>query len=184
MKCQKCDRVATFHITEMTDARPKELHLCDEHAFQYLHHNNQQGSPDSDKERFQECCDQDEFESESSDSEEENSGAGLKELTEDLENSDFVACPCCGIGLQDFRKTGRLGCANDYRAFRSRLEPLLFGVHGSTEHCGKRPSRRVSLDVGARLVRLRNELSEAIEIEDYELASRLRDEIKELSSAK
>ncbi len=177
MKCQKCDRVATFHITEMTDARPKELHLCDQHAYQYLHQNSSQDTSLSDERRCANDYDGDGF-----GYEEENNKAGLKELTEDLENSDFVACPCCGIGLLDFRKTGRLGCAKDYRAFRSRLEPLLFSVHGSTEHCGKRPTRQVSLDSGAQLVRLRNDLNEAIEIEDYELASKLRDRIKELSS--
>jgi len=183
MKCQKCDRVATFHITEMTDARPKELHLCDKHAYQYLHQNNQQGdSQDSEEDLASDDYNENDYDENDFDAEEKKNTAGLKELTEDLENSDFVACPCCGIGLQDFRKTGRLGCANDYRAFRSRLEPLLLSVHGSTEHCGKRPSRFVSLDAGARLVRLRNELAEAIEIEDYELASQLRDEIKALSS--
>ncbi len=176
MKCQKCDRVATFHITEMTDARPKELHLCDQHAYQYLHQNNGQDSHDSKEGRCVEDYGEDDFGSE------ENDKASLKELTEDLENSDFAACPCCGVGLLDFRKTGRLGCANDYRAFRSRLEPLLFSVHGSTEHCGKRPAKSVSFDEGAQLVRLRNDLNEAIEIEDYELASKLRDRIKELSS--
>lgn len=37
MKCHKCGRKATFHITEMIDAQKVELHLCDEHANEYLH---------------------------------------------------------------------------------------------------------------------------------------------------
>ena len=32
MKCQKCERPATFHITELTGGKPQELHLCEEHA--------------------------------------------------------------------------------------------------------------------------------------------------------
>ena len=32
MKCQHCERPATFHITELTDEVPDELHLCEEHA--------------------------------------------------------------------------------------------------------------------------------------------------------
>jgi AAA+ ATPase superfamily predicted ATPase len=31
MKCQKCDRPASFHITDLVDGKPKELHLC--HVF-------------------------------------------------------------------------------------------------------------------------------------------------------
>ncbi len=36
MKCQQCDKSATFHITELTGGKPQELHLCEEHARQYL----------------------------------------------------------------------------------------------------------------------------------------------------
>ena len=36
LKCQQCDNAATFHITELTGGEPQELHLCEEHARQYL----------------------------------------------------------------------------------------------------------------------------------------------------
>ncbi len=36
MKCQKCERPATFHITELEGGKHTELHLCEEHARQYL----------------------------------------------------------------------------------------------------------------------------------------------------
>ena len=36
MKCQQCDKLATYHITELTGGKPQELHLCEEHARQYL----------------------------------------------------------------------------------------------------------------------------------------------------
>ena len=36
MKCQQCNKTATFHITELTKGKPQELHLCEEHARQYL----------------------------------------------------------------------------------------------------------------------------------------------------
>ncbi|MBQ9875000.1 MAG: UvrB/UvrC motif-containing protein [Thermoguttaceae bacterium] len=160
MKCQKCDKTATFHITEMINARPEELHLCDEHAYQYLHGNdaslgNVEGSFDD--------------------------GLGLKDFTEELEASDDEFCPCCERSFLDFRKSRKLGCENDYRVFRDRLEPLLFNIHGASEHVGKRPSRFAPNDFGAKLVRLRAELADAVSIEDYERASKLRDEIKELS---
>ena len=36
MKCQQCDKPATFHITELTSGKPQELHLCEDHARDYL----------------------------------------------------------------------------------------------------------------------------------------------------
>ena len=36
MKCQRCDRQATFHITDLIDGKPNELHLCEECAKTFL----------------------------------------------------------------------------------------------------------------------------------------------------
>jgi len=36
MKCQKCEKPATFHITELTGGKPQELHLCEDHVKEYL----------------------------------------------------------------------------------------------------------------------------------------------------
>lgn len=32
MKCQKCDKQVSQHITELVDGKPVEYHVCDEHA--------------------------------------------------------------------------------------------------------------------------------------------------------
>lgn len=189
MKCQKCDKVATFHITEMNDSsQPEELHLCDEHAYEYLHKNDAKNADEDERSCGCSCgsecsCGDDcECDCENASSADEENDASLKELTEDLMETDFQSCPCCGLGFQEFRKTGRLGCANDYRAFQDRLDPFLLSVHGASEHVGKTPRRRgVVVDYGPTLVRLRNELVDAVATEDYERASVLRDKIKELT---
>src|SRR3954452_5683641 len=36
MKCQKCTKPATFHITDIERGKPREYHFCDEHARQHL----------------------------------------------------------------------------------------------------------------------------------------------------
>ena len=36
MNCQRCDRQATFHITDLIDGKPNELHLCEECAQSFL----------------------------------------------------------------------------------------------------------------------------------------------------
>ncbi|MBQ6828516.1 MAG: hypothetical protein IJO46_10935, partial [Thermoguttaceae bacterium] len=145
MKCQKCDKIATFHITEITDeGQPEELHLCEEHAYEYLHKNEAtKNNADENVERAcgcgSECSCGDACECERESTAADESDASLKELTEDLMETDFQSCPCCGLGFQEFRKTGRLGCANDYRAFQDRLAPFLLSVHGASEHVGKTP---------------------------------------------
>ena len=37
MKCQQCEKPATFHITELTGGEPQELHLCEDHARRVPH---------------------------------------------------------------------------------------------------------------------------------------------------
>ncbi len=37
MKCQFCEKPATFHITELTEPNgPQVMHLCEEHARGFL----------------------------------------------------------------------------------------------------------------------------------------------------
>ncbi len=94
-------------------------------------------------------------------------------------------CPTCGMTLKEFQKRGLLGCPHDYEVFGALLAPLIQRAHaGATHHVGKVPP---GLDEPARkrssLLRLKRELQEAIEQEDYELAASVRDRIKELESA-
>ena len=85
----------------------------------------------------------------------------------------------CGITFLEFRKQGRLGCPYDYTAFSSELEPLLVNIHGDTQHVGKSPRRSPErAQRQTQLIRIRREMKDAIEEEDYEKASQLRDEIR------
>lgn len=164
MKCQKCDNMATFHITELTGSQPHELHLCEEHARQYLAPAHEQ----------------------SEDVVPALAGVLAEHLAvgqtaEELARLDQQACPVCGITFLQFRKQGRLGCPNDYACFEKELQPLLMNIHGEAQHVGKVPKRSASgAKKQTRLIRLRREMKEAIATEDYERASELRDEIREL----
>jgi protein arginine kinase activator len=52
-------------------------------------------------------------------------------------------------------------------------------IHGETEHVGKKPEKySEGTEKRTQLIRLRREMKEAIGEEDYERASRLRDEIR------
>lgn len=164
MKCQKCDRSATIHITELVGGI-HELHLCEEHAREYLTHEG--GGPAS------------------------GGGAGtflaqqlqVTNTAEELAKLDQQTCPMCGISFFEFRNQGRFGCPHDYSVFESELEPLLMNIHGDIHHTGKTPKRGPK-DTGGKteLIRLRREMHEAVEEENYEKASRLRDDIRKFEA--
>lgn len=96
-----------------------------------------------------------------------------------------VACPVCGMTLNKFKQTGRLGCYQCYEAFRAALQPLFAGIHKSTRHIGKIPQRALKLmDGEIKMRELERKLQEAVKNEEYELAARLRDEIRTIQQAK
>jgi len=91
-------------------------------------------------------------------------------------------CAGCGASLRDFRETGRVGCAECYRSFDAPLRELLRRLHGSTHHTGKRYTGVEALPVlapPASLRELRDQLRQAIEAEQFELAAELRDRLRE-----
>ena len=56
-------------------------------------------------------------------------------------------------------------------------------IHESVEHVGKRPRRSAAADSQALMIQLRREMEEAVEREDYERASEIRDELKRMEQA-
>lgn len=161
MKCQHCEKPATFHITEVLGADgPQVMHLCEEHAKVFL--TQGASSPTASV-----------------------TGALVKQLklgtASATAETDQKECPVCGISFFEFRNSGRLGCPYDYTHFQSELEPLLTNIHDGIEHVGKRPHRvAVSANSQAKLIQLRRQMEEAVELEDYEKASEIRDAIKKL----
>lgn len=91
-------------------------------------------------------------------------------------------CPKCGLTFQQFRKTGRFGCAECYRTFDQYLNPVLRKVHsGNTVHNGKVPKRIAgSLHVRRKLELMQQELKQLIEQEEFEKAAEVRDQIRAL----
>lgn len=164
MKCQRCERPATFHITELTGPEPVELHLCEVCVRSYL----EQGEPgvlpvaptvaSVLAKQLQ-----------------------LGKAAEELAKLDQRACPVCGITFYEFRNQGRLGCPHDYVFFERELTPLIANIHGETHHLGKRPrGGELGTDQQTELIRLRREMEEAKQKEHYERAAQIRDQIRHL----
>lgn len=158
MVCDICNKTnATVHLTEIINDKVVEMHIC-------------------------QVCAQ----------------AKTNELNKHLNISGFLGsladmvgslpsergllrCPSCGLSYEDFKKTGRLGCGKCYETFRRFLLPLLKKIHSATTHTGKAP---VSLDKKVsgqlKVAELHQRLRRAIQLEEYEEAAKLRDQIKEL----
>jgi len=160
MKCQKCTKQATLHITEvLSEDQYEELHLCEECAQKYIHE-PQQGAA---------------------------SGSGELGAVEESDEASLLnqrECPVCGIKFVEFRNSGRLGCPHDYQEFREELSPLLENIHGETRHIGKKPARLPqNKQMQNELVQLRKQLHQAVTREAYEEAAQLRDRIRQLEES-
>ena len=95
-----------------------------------------------------------------------------------------ITCPRGGETYAEFQKTGMLGCAECYAAFRRELTPLITRVQGRTQHAGRRPP--VSEEEQARETRmgaLRAQMEAAVAEENFEEAARLRDELRAIAAS-
>lgn len=79
------------------------------------------------------------------------------------------SCPVCGFSVEDYRRTGHLGCPDCYTVFAQELDPTA-EVEDETSEEAPAVTR----------ARLQKELQQAIAREDYERAATLRDQINAL----
>jgi len=106
-------------------------------------------------------------------------GLGASQEIGQTSTGEELKCSACGFTQADFKKAGRLGCAQCYLTFAEGLEGLLKTMHKGTKHAGKVPQAlRQSRDLSDRLKSLQKKLDKAIGEEDFETAAELRDEIK------
>lgn len=160
MQCDNCNKTATVHLTEIKSGKKIEKHLCEQCAAQ------SEGLPVKSHMPINELL--------------TNFVMSHSGMTKETGST----CEQCGITWAEFRQSGLLGCMNDYQIFERDLTPLLQRAHeGATHHVGKAPTRRGGSGVPAKrqidLTKLRRELAKAIEVEDYERAAKLRDQIRQ-----
>jgi len=150
--------MATVHLTEIIDDQINELHLCEECARQKSAQMEQQFGLSS-------------------------LLAGMAEGEKPVKETETAAVKCenCQLTYADFKRIGRLGCGDCYSAFKKFLAPLLKRIHGSSQHFGKSPTKIAKAAVKKKFVLqdLRDKLQKAIEMEAFEEAARIRDQIKE-----
>jgi len=110
--------------------------------------------------------------------------AGVAEIIAELKNrvdegDTKLVCPNCGMSYAEFKRQGRLGCAECYVTFHDELVPLIRRIHGAVQHVGRTASGgRKQAQVKMNVQKIREALSGAIQAEDYEKAASLRDQLK------
>ncbi|MGM0365398.1 MAG: UvrB/UvrC motif-containing protein [Actinomycetota bacterium] len=104
-----------------------------------------------------------------------------KELRAGHDSEDKKKCYNCGISLRTIKKKGKVGCPECYSEFADILLPLLETIHGSTEYKGKVPlNSSFKFKVEKKIRDLKWRLEEAVIVENFEEAAKLRDRIKRL----
>ncbi len=111
--------------------------------------------------------------------------AGMMNDTGAKSVSEPAVCPVCGMRFREFLQGGKIGCGECYKVFSPSLMPTVKRIHGNVEHCGKVPeNRKNEISDKKKIEELRRKLSEAIEKQEYEMAAKYRDEIKEMENRK
>jgi protein arginine kinase activator len=165
--CERCNKPASVHMTEISGGKPHDVHLCDACA-QEAGYVQQAHVP------INELLNQ------------------FLKAHAQVNEPSVTRCPDCGMSWQEFKDTGLLGCPKDYDLFVNQLNGVIERAQqGGNHHTGKaaetsadkpRPDDAVRLRQ-AELNRLRKELARAVEDESYERAAQLRDQIRNLENA-
>lgn len=93
--------------------------------------------------------------------------------------------PCkCGTTSECVEKNGRFGCTNCYEHFKEFMENVVYPFHNADTHIGKTPRaqimRKIEENPEEKMKLLKLRYAKAIELEEYEKASEINDEIKQL----
>lgn len=164
MKCQNCGkRDAVVDYTQVIDGNKLHLHLCDKCASEMKIGIDFMFDIDDVFSSF-------------------FNGISSVPTTQKL---DIMKCKKCGSTYRDFRDGGKLGCAECYETFDTELDNVLKRLHGSNRHVkdeNKNISTTKEISLEDKIDELKENLKECIKKEEYEIAAKLRDEIKKLEN--
>jgi protein arginine kinase activator len=174
MQCEICKiKTATVHLTEIIDGQRTESHLCQTCA-------QKEGVTIKSQLSLNELL--------------SSLIAAHQQTDEQLEANADMSCPVCGMTMELFRKQALLGCPKDYEVFEKSLEQIIEKAHdGNLTHKGKFPAGATQPVLHSDAVKdekemkteneietLKKQLEKAVRDEDYELAAKLRDQLKAL----
>jgi protein arginine kinase activator len=164
MQCDRCNVVsATVHFTHFHDGKLQKLDLCADCA--QVTEQLQQGNLS-----LIEMLVRQEPKTEVIGAMQAESPAPHPEAI----GPESASCPECGFAVEDFQKTGRLGCPTCYIAFAEPLKGTLKSIQKGAQHRGRVPARvRDRQRREARRAAIMLELRAAIDNEAFAEATRL-----------
>lgn len=175
MLCGKCGkRQATVHFKQVINGEAHEEYLCEECAGELMNLGGFGGFGNA-------------------------GGLGQLDLNKlfsgGAPKESGRRCPVCGMTFAEYNSGGRLGCSRCYQTFAEELDPVIRRFHGGKRHVGKvkliQPGGggRIFLDdpelanKNYERLALQKQLSELIELEKFEEAAKVRDQIRALDAA-
>lgn len=150
--CKNCNKPKTIHLTQVVDHKAVKLDLCADCPFAAeLEGNVSFGALDSLMPQRPAIT-----------------GRGKP-------------CPACGYTVEDFKKTGRMGCPTCYETFAGVIQEILPEMHRGTRHEGKIPAEMYAIeDLQNQMQELESRMEEAVQSEKYETAAEMRDKLLEI----
>ncbi|KGP89761.1 hypothetical protein N780_09360 [Pontibacillus chungwhensis BH030062] len=171
MECQEChERPASLHFTQVVNGHKTEVYVCEKCAYDKGYMSQEQDSL-SLHNLLSGLFNFDSFQL----SDSKSPSASHRE-------PQSLKCGHCGLTYDEFKRVGKFGCANCYKTFDERLNPIFRRVHsGNTIHNGKVPKRKGGqLHVQREMDQKRSELQALIHQEEFEEAAKVRDQIRTL----
>lgn len=154
-QCSHCNKPATIHLTQIINNKIHKVDLCEDCPYK------------------QSVTDPEGF----------SLADFLLKAPLPLSADQGLQCEACGFTPADFKKSGRFGCPHCYETFHQILQPMLANMHKDVVHRGKVPERALArMSRKRRLDQLESDLQEAVKLEHYEEAARLRDLITQARS--
>ncbi len=92
-------------------------------------------------------------------------------------------CTSCRKSFREIVQSGIVGCPECYVQFYDRLQPSIQRIHGKSVHVGKIAAcGSAQVRKKRELAGLREELTKALALQEYERCAQLRDQIRELEA--
>ena len=168
-----CFNKKTVHITEIVDGVASSLDLCEECAAFYFEKTNLKKPPA-----------EPEPEPKTSPFPSPSMAKEMIQLFEYIvqgvaNRQQVRTCPNCKWTLEDVKTYGKLGCPKCYEYFEKLIPMVLMNHHKALKHTGKVPKsfQKKGKPLLQQIAEAEAQMKEAIQEEDYERASALRDEI-------
>ncbi len=173
MLCEHCkSKNATVHYNYSVNGVKTDLHLCVECAEKFVLNSENPG--------FKNGL----FSGLFGDFFGINNGIQKGTVTEHGLSIKDDICPSCGMSRSELHKVGRFGCSECYNTFAQDAASMLARLHISTEYMGKIPEGvSESLSLSRKIEKLRRDMQDAVDRQDYEEAARIRDAIKLLQDS-